>query len=116
MKKYTESHEWVEVQASIATIGITQFAAEEIGEVAFVELPHVGEVLQKEDMGAVIESSKAAIDIANPISGVVVEVNEALGKQPQLVHASAEDKGWLYRIQLSTPEELRDLLDKPMRV
>jgi len=106
VKKYTESHDWIVIDGSTATIGITQYAAEDIGEITFVELPTVGEFLEKDDICCVVESSKAAIDIASPVSGKVVKVNEALSTSPDLMNKSAEEQGWIYQIELSDPKEL----------
>ena len=106
MKKYTDSYEWVHLVDGIATIGITAFAAEEIGEIAFVELPQVGRELCKDEVSCVVESSKAAIDIESPISGKVVSVNESLQLHPELVSKHPETEGWLYRIEPTDPQEI----------
>ena len=101
MKKYTDSHEWISIENNIATVGISRFAADEIGDIVFVELPEVGKVLKKDDVAAVVESSKAAIDIASPAAGTVVTVNELLHTAPELVSQHPESTGWIYRILLT---------------
>jgi len=102
MKKYTDSHEWISIENDKATIGISRFAAAEIGEIAFVELPEVGKILQEGDVASVVESSKAAIDIVSPVSGEVVCVNEVLRTTPELVNQHPETTGWLYQVKLSS--------------
>ena len=111
MRKYTESHEWILIENEIATIGITQIAADEIGEIAYVALPEIGKVIHKDDICAVVESSKAAIDIASPVSGEVVAVNKELMDTPERVNEAPEGEGWLYQIKLYNRDELLSYMD-----
>ncbi len=119
-KYFTESHEWVLVDGDIATVGITDHAQEQLGDIVFVELPELDEVYGKDDDIAVVESVKAAGDVHNPVSGTVIKVNEMLEDEPGLVNTHAEeevdngedDAGWIYKIQLSDASELDDLMDE----
>lgn len=107
---YTEEHEWVSVEEDVATIGITDYAQGELGDVVFVELPAVGaEVKQMESFGT-IEAVKAVSDLFAPISGQVVEINEALADQPELVNKDPYVDGWMIKIKLSDLSELESLL------
>lgn len=98
MKHYTEEHEWIELQGDLAIIGITQHAAEELGDITFVELPEVGAEFGKGDVLLVIESVKAAADVYCPAAGCVVEVNQALEDRPELINESPEAKAWLCKL------------------
>jgi len=109
--RYTEDHEWVRVDGEIATIGISNHAQEQLGDVVFVELPEVGRQVKQKGPMAVVESVKAASDVYAPLSGEVVEVNDALGDDPALVNRGAESDGWFCRIRLADPGELEALLD-----
>ena len=109
--RYTEDHEWVRVDGEIATIGISNHAQEQLGDVVFVELPEVGRQVKPKDPMAVVESVKAASDVYAPLSGEVVEVNEALGDDPALVNSGAESAGWFCKLKLADPGELEALLD-----
>ena len=109
MKKYSLSHEWVELQDGYAIIGITQKAAQEIGEIVFVELPCIGQEVQMGQEIVVVESTKAAIDICSPISGIIQAVNEALIADVSLINGFAEKEGWLFRLQPSDIEEFEQL-------
>lgn len=111
-KYFTESHEWVLVDGDIATVGITDHAQDQLGDIVFVELPEVDEEFNKDDDIAVVESVKAAGDVHNPVSGTVTEVNETLEDEPALVNNSPEDDGWIYKIQLSEESELESLMDE----
>lgn len=109
-RKYAESHEWVKVDGDIATIGISDYAQHALGDVVYVDLPEVGdEVAAGEDFGAV-ESVKAASDLLSPVSGEVVEVNEALEDAPEMLNADAFGN-WIIKVKLSDPGELDALLD-----
>lgn len=108
--KYTTDHEYVSNDGGIATVGITKFAAEALGDIVFVELPEVGSTLeQKESMG-VVESVKAASDVYMPISGEIVEVNEALKDSPATINESPLDKGWMAKIKISNPAEMDEMM------
>jgi len=110
--KYTEDHEWIRVDGAIGTVGITDHAQEQLGDVVFVELPEVGSTVAKGDASGVVESVKAASEIYAPVSGEIVEVNEALVDAPQTVNSAPTGAGWFYKIQLSDPGELDGLMDE----
>ena len=110
--KYTEDHEWILVEGDIATIGITDYAQNALGDVVFVELPEVGANYDKGDDAAVVESVKAASEVYSPVSGEVVEVNTALDDAPDLVNQSAMDDGWFFKVKMSDPSELEDMMDE----
>lgn len=108
---YIDSHEWVSVEGDVATIGVTDHAQESLGDVVFVELPEVGTELSRGDESGVVESVKAASDIYSPLSGEVVEINEALDDEPETVNTAPYGEGWFFKIKLSDPSELDDLID-----
>lgn len=111
--KYTDSHEWISIEAGdIARVGVSQFAQNELGDIVYVELPVVGKSVNAGQEVAVLESTKAAADVYSPASGTILAVNEELTKAPELVNQSAEDKGWIYKIQLSNLAELDLLMDE----
>ncbi len=110
-KKYTKEHEWIDVAGDIGTVGISEYAQEQLGDVVFVELPKIGATVAQNAQIAVVESVKAASEIYAPVSGSVTEVNDALAKEPALVNQSAEDKGWFFKIKLAKPDELAALMD-----
>lgn len=109
--KFTESHEWVKVEGDIATVGITDYAQTLLGELVYVELPDVGDVIGREEDCAVVESVKAASDIYCPLNGQVTEVNEALSDAPGTVNTSPYVDGWLFKIEIDKPEQIDELLD-----
>jgi len=109
---FTDEHEWVEVEGDTATVGITDYAQEQLGDIVFVEVPEVGTELEQGDDAAVVESVKAASDVYAAVSGEVIEVNEALEDEPGLVNSSAEEDGWFFRLTLSDKDELADLMDE----
>ena len=106
---YRESHEWVSA-GEIATVGVSDFAQQQLGDITFVELPEVGETFARNDEIAVIESVKAASDVYAPISGEVVEVNAALEDSPELINSDPFGEGWLFKIKISDESELSELL------
>jgi glycine cleavage system H protein len=110
--KYTKDHEWVTVDGDIATVGITQFAAEALGDVVFVELPEVGATFSHGADMAVVESVKAASDVYAPVSGEITEVNDALGDAPETVNEGPEAGGWFCRMKLADAGELDALMDR----
>jgi glycine cleavage system H protein len=110
--RFTKDHEWVEDVGGVATLGITAYAAEQLGDVVFIELPAVGKALKAGDAFAVVESVKAASDVYAPISGEVVEVNAGLPGTPETVNAMPEKDGWFARVKLSNPSELDGLMDR----
>ena len=110
--KYTKSHEWVRVEEdNVATIGITDHAQELLGDLVFVELPEVGTDLGIGAECAVVESVKAASDVYSPLSGEVIEANEALADAPETINQDAYEEGWIFRMRLTQPAELDDLMD-----
>jgi len=112
MKRYTEEHEWIEVEGEVATVGITVHAQEALGDITFVELPEVGRTVEKGDSFAVVESVKAASDVYAPLPGEVVEVNGELEDNPQLVNEAAEAGGWFAKIKLADPAAAEAFMDK----
>ncbi len=109
--RYSKEHEWVRVDGSQATIGITSFAADELGDIVFVELPDVGAALRQFGSFGVVESVKAVSDLYAPISGEVVEVNEALRESPELLNSDAYGEGWIVRVEVADQNEVDALLD-----
>jgi glycine cleavage system H protein len=112
MMKYSETHEWIDVKGQIGTVGITDYAQNQLGEIVYVELPEVGTGVDKGEEVAVLESTKAAADVYSPVSGVVVEVNKELNEASELVNQSPIKNGWLFKIKLTDPDELDDLMDE----
>jgi glycine cleavage system H protein len=110
--KYTKDHEWIKIEGNIATIGITQYAADALGELVYVELPKVGNSYAKHDAFAVVESSKSASDVYIPVAGEVVEANEFLGSQPELVNNSSYQDGWIAKVKMSNSSDLDDTMDE----
>ena len=108
---YSEDHEWIAVDGDTGTVGITDYAQEQLGDVVFVELPEIGRTVIKGDDMAVVESVKAASEIYAPVGGEVVAVNEALEDNPAAVNEDAEGGGWFVRLQLADAAELEDLMD-----
>jgi len=108
---YSREHEWVRVEGSRATIGITSFAADELGDIVFVELPEVGATLTQFGTFGVVESVKAVSDLYAPVSGAVIEVNDALREAPELLNSDPFGEGWIARVELSETSELDALLD-----
>ena len=109
--RYSQEHEWVAVEGSVATIGITDYAQEQLGDVVYVELPAVGKVLNKDDTLGVVESVKAVSDIYTPVSGTVTEVNADLPNTPEVVNVDPYGKAWMIRVQMSSPQEVNELMD-----
>jgi len=110
--KYAKSHEWIRLDSDgLATVGISEFAQDALGDVVFVELPKSGATVKAGQEVAVVESVKAASDIYSPVSGNIVAVNESLKDKPELLNSSPLDKGWLFRIKMSNAKELDALLD-----
>ena len=112
---YTEEHEWIRTDGdaadSVATVGITDFAQNQLGDIVFVEVPEAGRQVAKGGDAAVVESVKAASDVYAPVSGEVVEGNAALADDPSLVNSDPEGEGWFFKIRLSDPSELEGLMD-----
>ncbi|HEX8619309.1 MAG TPA: glycine cleavage system protein GcvH [Thermoanaerobaculia bacterium] len=108
--RYAKSHEYVHVEGNVATIGITDYAQKELGDVVFVELPQVGSELEAADELGSIESVKAVSELFSPVSGEVIEINEALADNPALVNTDSYGDGWMIRIRLSDPTEIDELM------
>lgn len=109
--KYTKDHEWVRLEGEVATIGVSDHAQEQLGDVVYVDLPGVGESVSKGAEAAVVESVKAASEVYAPVSGEIVEVNETLGDDPAQVNRDAEGSGWFVKIRMSDPSELDGLMN-----
>jgi glycine cleavage system H protein len=109
--RYSKDHEWVRVEGSRATIGITNFAADELGDIVFVELPEVGAQLTQFASFGVVESVKAVSDLYAPVSGEVAEVNHALREKPELMNADPFGEGWIVRVELKAADEVEQLMD-----
>lgn len=110
--KYSDQHEWVAVEGDTATVGITDYAQGQLGDVVFVELPEEGKSFAMGDQAAVVESVKAAAEVYAPISGEIVEVNEALNGKPELVNEDAIGDGWFFKISIEDESELDSLMDE----
>lgn len=109
---FTDEHEWIDVDGEIATVGITDYAQEQLGDIVFVDLPAEGAKFDKGDDAAVVESVKAASDVYAPISGEVVESNGALEDEPALVNSDPEEDGWFFKLRIMDASELDGLLDE----
>ena len=110
--RFTKDHEWVALEGDIATIGITRYAAEQLGDVVFVEVPEVGKSLKAGDSLAVVESVKAASDVYAPIDGEVVDANATLSDAPETVNAAPEAAGWFARLKVADPAQVEALMDR----
>ena len=99
--RFTKDHEWIKIDGDIATIGITEYAAEALGELVFVELPKLGNVYKKHDAFAVVESSKSASDVYIPVTGEVISINESLTSAPELINQSSYQDGWIAKVKMS---------------
>jgi len=109
---YTEDHEWVEVDGDTGTVGISDYAQSQLGDIVFVETPDEGKDVAKGDDVAVVESVKAASDVYSPVSGTVIEGNAALADTPELVNEDPEGEGWFFKLTLSDPSELESLMNE----
>lgn len=112
MRYFTKDHEWIDVDGTTATVGITDYAQGQLGDVVFVELPDTGRVVEAGKEAAVVESVKAASEVYAPVSGTVTEANAALADTPDLVNTAPEGDGWFFRLTLSNPAELEGLMDE----
>lgn len=110
--QFTETHEWIEIQEGIGTVGVTQFAQKELGDIVYVELPKVGKEVKKGEEAAVLESTKAASDVYTPVSGIITEVNSSLANEPELINSSPQEKGWIFKIKLHDSTETENLMDE----
>lgn len=109
---FTKDHEWIEVEGGSGTVGITDYAQGQLGDITFVELPELGRLVGKAESVAVVDSVKAASDVYSPVGGTISDANGALEGEPELVNNDAEKGGWLFRLQLSNLDELAGLMDK----
>jgi glycine cleavage system H protein len=109
---FSKEHEWVKISGTTATVGISDHAAHELGDITFVELPQVGKTVKQFDTLAAIESVKAASDIYAPVSGKVITVNETLENTPEVVNESAEQSGWICVLEISDPSEVKNLMNR----
>lgn len=112
MEKYTKTHEWIKVEGEIGIVGVTNFAQEQMGDIVFVDLPKAGQNLEKGKQACVVESVKSAFDIYSPVSGEIIEVNSNLSNDPAIINQDAMGNGWIYKIKISNPKDLDDLMDK----
>ncbi len=112
MLKYTKDHEWMDISGTSATVGITHYAQEQLGDVVFVDLPAVGKTVAAHGEAAVVESVKAASDVYSPVAGTITVVNDALSADPSLVNSAAESGGWFFKLDLADVGELDGLMDR----
>ena len=110
--KYTEDHEWIQVEGDVAVVGITHHAQDALGDVVFVDLPEVGKTFAQKDVAGVVESVKAAADVYMPVSGEITEVNEDLRNDPSLANSDPLGKGWFFKVKLANRAEVDALLDE----
>jgi glycine cleavage system H protein len=111
IERYTKDHEWIRVENGVGTVGITEHAQQQLGDIVFVEVPETGRQAKQGDAVAVVESVKAASDVFAPVSGEVVEVNAEIATQPALVNADAQGQAWFFKVKISNPAELEGLMD-----
>ncbi len=109
---FSEDHEWIRVEGGIATVGITNYAQEQLGDLVFVDLPEAGRKLAKGDVAVVVESVKAASDVYSPADGEIVEANAALSSDPSLVNSAPDAEGWLWKMKLDDEHQLSGLMDE----
>lgn len=109
--KFTKEHEWVKTEGEIAVVGISDYAQKELGDVVYVELPSMGDAIEKGDACANIESVKAVSDIYSPVTGEIVQVNESLGDKPEIVNKDPYGDGWVFKIRMNDSSELEALMD-----
>lgn len=112
MIKYTDQHEWIHLEEDIGTVGITEYAAQQLGDVVFTELPSLGKILTKGAEAAVVESVKAASEVYAPMSGEIMEVNPVLAVQPELVNTDPMGAGWFFKLKVSNSTEFEGLMDE----
>ena len=112
MLKFTEEHEWLKLEGDVATVGITQHAAEQLGDLVFVELPEEGSNFEKNAEAATVESVKAASDVYCPLAGEVVEINQAIVDDPSLVNSDPQGAGWFFKLKLANVADIEGLLDE----
>ena len=110
-KRFTEDHEWVELDGEIVTVGVTDYAQGQLGDIVYVELPDVGRTIDQGEETAVVESVKAAGDVKSPVTGEVVEVNDVLSDEPEIVNQDPENEGWFFKVKMMEPEQFSELMD-----
>ena len=110
-KKYSKEHEWIILQNEVATVGITNYAQESLGDIVFIELPEIGKSIKIGDQAGVVESVKAASELYSPVSGKVIEINHELVKNPQLLNSDPENSGWYMKLKIDNTEELNHLMN-----
>ena len=109
--KYTKDHEWVSVEGNIATVGITDFAQSELGDIVYVEVDTLDETLNKDEVFGTVEAVKTVSDLFLPMSGKIVEFNESLSDAPESINESPYEQGWIIKVEVSNPDEINDLID-----
>ena len=109
---FTSDHEWLQIEGDVATVGITTHAAEQLGDLVYVELPEVGATFSKNDNAATVESVKAASDVFCPLDGEIVEINDAIVAHPEMVNADPQGTAWFFKLKLASPGELDGLMDE----
>jgi len=109
--KYTKDHEWIKIEGNIATVGVTDFAQGELGDIVYVEVETVDETMEREEVFGTVEAVKTVSDLFLPLSGEIVEFNENLEEEPEKVNSDPYGEGWMIKIKISNPEEVEDLLD-----
>lgn len=109
--KYTEDHEWVKIDGDVATIGITEFAQSELGDIVYVEVETVDETLDRDEVFGTVEAVKTVSDLFLPLTGEITEFNETLEDEPELVNSDPYGEGWMIKLKISNPEEIEELLD-----
>ena len=112
MLKFTKDHEWLRIEGDIATVGITQYAQEQLGDLVFVELPAPGSGFEPGSAAAVVESVKAASEVYAPISGEITDVNQSIVDEPSLVNSDPMGKGWLFKMKIADPSQIETLMDE----
>lgn len=110
--KFTKTHEWVERDGDVATVGVTNYAQSQLGDIVYVELPKIGMKVKQGEEASVLESTKAAADVYSPVSGTITEVNKELTEKAELVNSSPEKNGWLFKVRLSDISELDSMMDE----
>ncbi|KXJ27351.1 uncharacterized protein LOC110236647 [Exaiptasia diaphana] len=111
-RKFTSQHEWVEVNEGIATVGVSSYAQEKLGDIVYVQLPEIGEEFDKDAEFGALESVKAASELYSPLTGKITEINSTLGDDPSLVNSSPYEEGWIVKMEVNDPKELDDLMDE----
>ena len=109
--KYTKDHEWINIEGRVGTVGISDFAQGELGDVVFVELPNIGDIFSKDDVFGTVEAVKTVADLYIPVSGKIIELNEELESNPELINSDSYEKGWMVKIELSDTSEVEGLFD-----